>query len=541
MTAEEAAMDIDGAGDAPPPPVELELLVTAATGGMQHGLKHNDFARYGRYCTRRLRRLFVVLKFKHGRKNYQKKQVEPGMVVDSRWLEIPLLQAERAWAMAMHYKAEEEKTGDEVPQLRQHSKSRLRKAAKHTDELLALARARATKRTAVEAEAYRALMYGRSCLAAGTAWAQGLAFFQRAGKIIDGLCKATDVRTLAPLRQLAGDAEAGARQCTYQLERSGAGAEPAPLDGASEIDADLQAARAAVGAQIRSGALAAGPGGDAVQADMQALAHALTGKALEWQAVRAEAGIAHAVERAYGAMTRAVAGRWGGSGGTGATASTDGLAKTFEALAATWAAMGEVGTGVAGAVGEQLLEESGARTAAANAHRCFWLALGHLERGRAAECFALLQRADDRRAEAVRGLRDLEPQRAQAPLAQCEELAKRIELFKDAAAAEFAASEADTAQSLEDGVGDLSLGDGKSPFLVHNLGASRGFAAPGEPPALYPACPPPPLVPVRAMFLDTTLSEITYPDLEGRAKKDEGGLMGKVGGMLGWGGWGGKK
>ena len=56
------------------------------------------------YCTRRLRRLYKVLKLTHGRGRYQKRRLEPHMATDVRYLHVALVRAERSWAHAMELK-----------------------------------------------------------------------------------------------------------------------------------------------------------------------------------------------------------------------------------------------------------------------------------------------------------------------------------------------------------------------------------------------------------------------------------------------------
>lgn len=78
----------------------------------QHGLRHGDFQRYRGYCTRRVKRLRKTLHIPQGdRRHYKKKDVTlthlEGKSPDERFIHIPLILAERAWAYAMQVCLEE--------------------------------------------------------------------------------------------------------------------------------------------------------------------------------------------------------------------------------------------------------------------------------------------------------------------------------------------------------------------------------------------------------------------------------------------------
>ncbi|KAJ6764301.1 SIGNAL RECOGNITION PARTICLE 68 KDA PROTEIN [Salix koriyanagi] len=67
---EVAAMEIEvpkpNNSDQINPRYSINVLQLLKSAQMQHGLRHGDYARYRRYCTARLRRLYKSLKFTHG-------------------------------------------------------------------------------------------------------------------------------------------------------------------------------------------------------------------------------------------------------------------------------------------------------------------------------------------------------------------------------------------------------------------------------------------------------------------------------------------
>lgn len=118
------------------PYVSLTVLRMIKDAQQQHGLRHGDFQRYRGYCTRRIGRLRKVLRLPQGEKRHFKKRdvlaahVE-GSNADERFLHIPLIMAERAWAYAMQLRQE----STTEPRKRFHVVGKLRKACAYALQL----------------------------------------------------------------------------------------------------------------------------------------------------------------------------------------------------------------------------------------------------------------------------------------------------------------------------------------------------------------------------------------------------------------------
>lgn len=135
----------------------LQTLPFVTDAQRQHGLRHEDYERYRRYCAQRLKRIRKCLKFTQGRRSHVKKVLISDNVKDVRFLHIPLVLAERAWAFFMQLK-EESKTDDRK---KFHMLSRLKKAYKYAEELKALVGSDGVlcdERTELEVTAYAAWM-----------------------------------------------------------------------------------------------------------------------------------------------------------------------------------------------------------------------------------------------------------------------------------------------------------------------------------------------------------------------------------------------
>nr|XP_027102278.1 signal recognition particle subunit SRP68-like isoform X1 [Coffea arabica] len=82
-----SAMDVDNQNSESvdqinSPRFSINVLQLLKSAQMQHGLRFGDYARYRRYCTARLRRLYKSLKFTHGRGKYSKRAITASMVTE---------------------------------------------------------------------------------------------------------------------------------------------------------------------------------------------------------------------------------------------------------------------------------------------------------------------------------------------------------------------------------------------------------------------------------------------------------------------------
>lgn len=94
-------------------------------------------------------------------------------------MQIPLMNAERAWAYSMDLKKEAENNSAKASNKRHHSIQRLAKAAAWAAELARLAAERCDTRGALEAEAYASWMGGLLALEREADWHSALAQLSR--------------------------------------------------------------------------------------------------------------------------------------------------------------------------------------------------------------------------------------------------------------------------------------------------------------------------------------------------------------------------
>lgn len=164
-----------------------------------------------------------------------------------RFLHVPLVSAERAWAHAMDLKNQIEQNME--PAKRHYLVRRLTKAVAHAAELVQLTAERCDARSNLEAEAYSAWMAGTLLLEKETDWEGALSRFLRARKLLEELFKVGDFDQRATCRHFLDQVEPAVRFCEYQISRRG-GAAP-------DAAAMLASASSGPGADLLSSKLAA--------------------------------------------------------------------------------------------------------------------------------------------------------------------------------------------------------------------------------------------------------------------------------------------
>ncbi|XP_012218352.1 signal recognition particle subunit SRP68 [Linepithema humile] len=204
----------DGVIGKEPKTYSLEILKIIKEAQQQHGLRHSDYQRYRGYCSRRLRRLRKVLKVPQGdRRHFKRKDVTATMVSDDKFLQVPLIMAERAWSYAMQLRQE----SNTEPRKKFHLISRLKKAAIYSLQLQDLIEnVNCDARTKLEAQAYVAWMNG-SLQFELQLWKQAMENLQKAqvvyGNLASALPEAEQVVYKARVEELAPSL----RYCAYNI------------------------------------------------------------------------------------------------------------------------------------------------------------------------------------------------------------------------------------------------------------------------------------------------------------------------------------
>ncbi|KAK2961327.1 putative Signal recognition particle subunit SRP68 [Blattamonas nauphoetae] len=140
----------------------LRIFETAHLSQDRCGIRNlKNFQSYWKACSTRLHSLRKHTKLTQGKGKFQKKVVKPELVRDSKYLEIEMVLAERAWAAGMQI-SKDNSDGDAKKTT--HAVNRFKKAASHSFDLWNLCKVCSDKETIVESEAYHSWMDGELCI-----------------------------------------------------------------------------------------------------------------------------------------------------------------------------------------------------------------------------------------------------------------------------------------------------------------------------------------------------------------------------------------
>ncbi|KNH04272.1 signal recognition particle subunit SRP68 [Perkinsela sp. CCAP 1560/4] len=144
-----------------PAKISLQLFSLLETHQQKHGLQYNDFQQYRHYLTRRLARMYTLLKLKHGKRRYRRVELTADNCQTKDHLILVAFLVERAWAMAECRR--QDITADHRLRFRakHHVMKRLQKAISWSALLSELARKYGDEATICECAAYHAEMKGR--------------------------------------------------------------------------------------------------------------------------------------------------------------------------------------------------------------------------------------------------------------------------------------------------------------------------------------------------------------------------------------------
>ncbi|EZA61738.1 hypothetical protein DMN91_004411 [Ooceraea biroi] len=192
----------------------LEILRIIKEAQQQHGLRHGDYQRYRGYCSRRLRRLRKVLKVPQGdRRHFKRRDITPVMISEDKFLQVPLMMAERAWSYAMQLRQESN------TELRKkfHLISRLKKAAAYSSQLQDLIESvNCDARTKLEAQAYVAWMNG-SLQFELQLWKQAMENLQKAQVVYGNLASALPEIEQIVYKARVEELAPSLRYCAYNI------------------------------------------------------------------------------------------------------------------------------------------------------------------------------------------------------------------------------------------------------------------------------------------------------------------------------------
>jgi len=180
-----------------------------------HGLRHQDYQRYRRYCTQKIHNLRKFLKLTQGKKRYQKKEITVDIINNIKHLYVFLFSAERAWSYAMQLKSE----SIDEPRKHYHLMKRLKKAALYANQLEDVCKnyEKIEEKSLLDVQAYAALMTGYK-LFEEQDWQAALEKFAIARTIYEKLAAAGDPQQEALCHSTIDSIDPNIRYCAYNLK-----------------------------------------------------------------------------------------------------------------------------------------------------------------------------------------------------------------------------------------------------------------------------------------------------------------------------------
>ncbi|KAG0318187.1 signal recognition particle subunit srp68 [Dissophora globulifera] len=211
-------MDLDLPASATTKPYVLDILSLTNEARNAYGLRRQEYGRYRHHCTQRLHRIRKTLGFTHGKdKAFVARPITAETVTDEKYLHLLLFQAERAWGYAMEIKAISVSLDDTRKQ--SHYMARLKKAAKIAQQLESICSVKSGKvdvRTALDAQAYSAVMSGYVLFEAQQ-WQGALEKFSAARAIYDKLSLAGTSHQEALCHAAMDEIDPNIKFCGYRL------------------------------------------------------------------------------------------------------------------------------------------------------------------------------------------------------------------------------------------------------------------------------------------------------------------------------------
>lgn len=214
----EMEVDEEEEDSAPSKVFTIEILRVIKDLQLQHGLRHGDYQRYRGYCSRRVKRLRKTLNLPQGdKRHFKKRDVTLANLErensDERFIHIPLMLAERAWAYAMQLRQE----ANTEPRKRFHLVGKLRKATVYALQLQELCNSEyCDARTKLEAEAYSAWIHG-SLHFELSLWKKAAENLKKAQVIYENLAQALPEEEQAVYKAKVDELTPSLRYCAYNV------------------------------------------------------------------------------------------------------------------------------------------------------------------------------------------------------------------------------------------------------------------------------------------------------------------------------------
>ena len=137
-------------------PNSLKIDILLATSSMQHqnGVRAGDYLRYGHFCRKKIQKLRKQFNLTQGKRKYQKLQITPGLISDTKIFLILILECERNWAYGTYHKLELTALGEDIKRLRYDITKKFKRSSKNAQNIFEICKKIGDTQTQLEGEAY---------------------------------------------------------------------------------------------------------------------------------------------------------------------------------------------------------------------------------------------------------------------------------------------------------------------------------------------------------------------------------------------------
>jgi signal recognition particle subunit SRP68 len=196
----------------------LRLDILIATSSMQNanGIKQNDFYRYSKFCSSKIHKLRKLYKITQGKRKFNKIEISPEALVDSKVLLILVLDCERRWAKGQMMKAHMTNVGQDIKALRYNISKKFMNAAKSAGKLHELSKETCDTQTILEAEAYYAFLQS-NFLIFKRKFDEALTLLKRAANIYEKISSLKDTIESISYKEKISSIKTSIRLCMYNL------------------------------------------------------------------------------------------------------------------------------------------------------------------------------------------------------------------------------------------------------------------------------------------------------------------------------------
>lgn len=196
--------------------IKIDILLATSAMQNQNGIRLNDYKRYSKFCRNKINKLRKIFKLTQGKRKFNKIEITPDLVSDSKILLIAILDCERKWASGMHHKQLLTNIGQDIKAIRYTITQKFKRATAEAKRVLNLCKERADTQTILEAEAYFYLAES-NYLIFKRKFSEALTLLKKASNIYESISNLKDTIESIVYKEKINSIKTSIRLCVYNL------------------------------------------------------------------------------------------------------------------------------------------------------------------------------------------------------------------------------------------------------------------------------------------------------------------------------------